>query len=169
MTKVVIFVSMYDRKELIAKVKGAIYYLLYLGIFCGIPIYISFCNFQNERQETKSALDSQKRRSIDGFLSKNDNNLGSYIDDEIQHLFKDGTYDAEVEYHNPNTGTHSSYDLPVDIEDNMVVKIHWPAGGWLDDSHFDPAELDGDGNAEFISDRGYTYEVHIDEAPEERN
>ena len=30
--------------------------------------------------------------------------------------YPDGTYCAEVEYYNPNTGTRSTYDLDVEVE-----------------------------------------------------
>jgi hypothetical protein len=74
--------------------------------------------------------------------------------------YSDGTYCAEVEYYNSRTGTSSSYTLNVEIEDNEVTKIYWPNGGWLDDDHFDPEELD-DGECSFTSDKGYDYEVEI--------
>ena len=75
--------------------------------------------------------------------------------------YKDGTYCAEVEYHNPNTGTRSTYSLNVEVENNELTLIHWPNGGWLDDSHFTPVELDERGYCSFTSDRGYEYEVQI--------
>lgn len=75
--------------------------------------------------------------------------------------YKTDTYCAEVEYYNPNTGTRSTYTLNVEVEDNELVKIHWPNGGWLDDSHFNPEELDSSGFCSFTSDRGYQYEIQI--------
>jgi hypothetical protein len=38
--------------------------------------------------------------------------------------------------------------------------IHFPNGGWLDDSHFDPPDI-SEGSASFTSDRGYEYDVQI--------
>lgn len=75
--------------------------------------------------------------------------------------YEDGTYCAEVEYYNPNTGTRSTYSLNVEVENNELTLIHWPNGGWLDDSHFTPVELDESGYCSFTSDRGYEYEVQI--------
>jgi hypothetical protein len=47
------------------------------------------------------------------------------------------------------------------VEFNEVVLIHWANGGWLDEDHFDPTELDSNGYCEFTSDQGYEYTVSI--------
>lgn len=75
--------------------------------------------------------------------------------------YPDDTYCAEVSYYNPNTGTNKNYDFNVDVENNELVKIHFPNDGWLDDSHFTPEELDKNGYCSFTSDKGYKYEVQI--------
>lgn len=75
--------------------------------------------------------------------------------------YPDGTYCAEVSYYNPNTGTNTKNDFNVDVESKAVLKIQFPNGGWLDDSHFTPAELDENGYCSFTSDKGYKYEVQI--------
>lgn len=74
--------------------------------------------------------------------------------------YTDGTYCAEVEYYNPNTGTRSTYTLEVEIENDELTVIHWPNGGWLDDSHFTPTDISS-GEASFTSDRGIEYTVRI--------
>ncbi|WP_202915937.1 hypothetical protein [Pontibacter pamirensis] len=74
--------------------------------------------------------------------------------------YSDGTYCAEVDYYNPNTGTSSTYTLEVEIEGNELTTIHWPSGGWLDDSHFSSTDI-SNGYASFTSDRGYHYTVTI--------
>lgn len=74
--------------------------------------------------------------------------------------YRDGTYCAEVDYYYSETGTSSTYTLNVDVEDNELVVIHWPNGGWLDDSHFVPVDISG-GEASFTSDRGVDYTVRI--------
>ncbi|PKV75290.1 hypothetical protein [Pontibacter ramchanderi] len=74
--------------------------------------------------------------------------------------YSDGTYCAEVDYYNPNTGNSSTYTLEVEIEDDDLTTIHWPNGGWLDDSHFSSTDISG-GSASFTSDRGYEYTVTI--------
>lgn len=79
--------------------------------------------------------------------------------------FESGDYCAEVDYYNPNTGTSSTYTLNVEVEDNVLVTVHWPNGGWLDETHYLPADLDEDGYCSFESDKGYEYEVRLNGSP----
>ncbi|WP_188619294.1 hypothetical protein [Flavobacterium suaedae] len=74
--------------------------------------------------------------------------------------YPDGTYCAEVEYYNPNTGTRNTYTLNVDVEDGDLTVIHWPNGGWLDETHFSPENISY-GEISFISDRGCEYVVTL--------
>ncbi len=74
--------------------------------------------------------------------------------------YEDGTYCAEIDYYYSETGTSSTYTLEVDIENNELTVIHWPNGGWLDDSHFSPPDI-SDGQASFTSGRGVDYTVSI--------
>lgn len=83
------------------------------------------------------------------------------IDEDGNEVYPDGTYCADVEYYNPDTGTRNSYTLNVEVENNEVTVIHWPNGGWLDDSHFSPEVLDSSGSCSFTSDKGYEYTIHI--------
>jgi hypothetical protein len=76
-------------------------------------------------------------------------------------LYPDDTYCADITYHNPKTGTRHTYTLNVEVESNQMIKIYWGNGGWLDDSHFTPEELDGNGECSFVSDKGYEYEIKI--------
>ena len=91
------------------------------------------------------------------------NGCGSNIDAEnySEDGYSDGTYCADVTYYNPNTGTENTYTLEVVVESNELVKIYWSNGGWLDEDHFTPEELDSDGYCSFSSDRGYEYTVQI--------
>jgi len=75
--------------------------------------------------------------------------------------YPDGTYMATIDYFNPETGYSAAYTLPVDVENEEVVQINFPNGGWLDGHHVDPAPLNDDGSASLESDRGATYEVQI--------
>lgn len=75
---------------------------------------------------------------------------------------QDGRYCSEVEYYNPNTGTRNTYDLDVEVENGYLTEIHWPNGGWLDQSHFSSTDI-SDGDCEFTSDRGYKYTVTLKE------
>ena len=74
--------------------------------------------------------------------------------------YMDGTYCAEVEYYYSETGTNSTYTLSVEVEDNQLIRIDWPNGGWLDDTHFTPVDIEN-GTVEFSSDRGVDYTVRI--------
>jgi hypothetical protein len=38
--------------------------------------------------------------------------------------YEDGTYCADVTYHNPNTGTTNTYTLNFEVEDNNLTKIY---------------------------------------------
>jgi hypothetical protein len=75
----------------------------------------------------------------------------------------DGNHTASIDYYNPETGHQATYDLDVDVVDCEVTEINFNNGGWLDDSHFSPTELDSDGNCEIEDDRGREYTVHIDD------
>jgi len=83
------------------------------------------------------------------------------IEGQTEEGFEDGTYCAEVEYYNSNTGTNSTYTLEVEVENNEVIQIYWGNGGWLDEDHFTAVELDSDGSCSFTSDKGYDYTVTI--------
>jgi len=88
-------------------------------------------------------------------------NNQDYDEYETEESFEDGTYCAYVEYYNPNTGTNSTYTLEVEVESNQVTRIYWSNGGWLDEDHFYPEDLDSDGTCTFTSDKGYEYTVTI--------
>jgi hypothetical protein len=49
----------------------------------------------------------------------------------------------------------------VEVESNQVTQINWNNGGWLDEDHFTPEELDTEGKCSFSSDRGYDYTIEI--------
>nr|GFC56020.1 hypothetical protein [Tanacetum cinerariifolium] len=74
--------------------------------------------------------------------------------------YADGTYCAQVDYYYPASGTNSTYTLLVDVDDNHLVKIHWPNGGWLDETHYSGPDIE-DGDANFTSDQGVEYTVRI--------
>lgn len=88
------------------------------------------------------------------------NGLSSDVN-ESSEKYPDDIYCAEVEYHNPNTGTTSSYILTVEVENNEIITINWPSGGWLDEDNFSGADLDEEGSTDFTSDYGYEYNIQI--------
>ncbi len=77
-----------------------------------------------------------------------------------QDEFSDGEYCAEIDYYNPDTGTSSTYTLPVEVENGELIRIEWSNGGWLDSSHFSPPDI-SDGTASFDDDRGREFEVKL--------
>lgn len=81
----------------------------------------------------------------------------NYYEDEEGY---NGTYCAEVEYYNPSTGTRSTYELDVEVENGYLVQIDWPNGGWLDETHFSSEDISS-GECSFTSDRGYHYTVTL--------
>jgi hypothetical protein len=83
------------------------------------------------------------------------------IDQKVDE-YSDGTWCAEVEYFNPNTGTRNTYSLNVEVENDELVKINWPNGGWLDESHFIAEDISS-GECSFMSDRGYEYTILLKE------
>ena len=106
--------------------------------------------------ESKPASNSDSESSKSKASNSYEKNIISNEDG-----YPDDTYCAEVQYHNPNTGTQSSYTLTVKVESNELVEIDWPNGGQLNENNFSNAELDEDGHSSFISDKGYDYEVQI--------
>ena len=84
-----------------------------------------------------------------------------YYEEESRRI-EDGTYPADVDYYNPGTGYSCNYTLDVVVQDGCVVEIDFPNGGYLDDSHIDPTELDEDGNCTVYDDKGREYDIHID-------
>ncbi len=76
--------------------------------------------------------------------------------------FEDGIYSATVDYYNPETGYSATYTLDVEVEDNQVTVIYFPNGGYLDDDHIWPADLDDSGFASVEGKDGKTYDVQID-------
>ena len=76
--------------------------------------------------------------------------------------FDDGEYDATVKYYNPKTYYTAKYDLKVDVKNCKVTVIHFPKGGWLDNTHIKAAALDEDGDASATDDKYRKWDIHID-------
>lgn len=94
--------------------------------------------------------------------SSGDSRYGRSVTDDYDLL--DGEFCADVDYYNPNTGTNSTYTLNVLVEDDYLVEIYWPNGGWLDTDHFYSEHI-GDGYCSFTSDLGYEYEITLNGEP----
>ena len=84
-----------------------------------------------------------------------------YYDNENNGI-EDGTYSADVDYYNPDTGYSATYTLDVEVQDGCVTTIYFPNDGYLDDSHIDATELDDDGGCVIYDDEGREFSIHID-------
>lgn len=111
-------------------------------------------NDRKSKQDTESSYSSSSKSSYSSDTQADE-------EQDENEKYPDDTYCAEVEYYNPNTGTHSSYTLTVEVESNEITQINFPNGGWLDNDHFSSVELEEDGTASFTSDKGYDYEITI--------
>ena len=80
---------------------------------------------------------------------------------EVVEGYPDDIYCAEVSYFNPRTGTRSAYTLKVEVQENEVVQINFPNGGWIDQNDFSDAFLEDDGTTSFVLDNGYQYDIAI--------
>ena len=106
-------------------------------------------------------ISCKQNKFSDSSLSQPYTNNSSVLNNNEDIQYADDTYCADVKYYNPNTGTHSTYRLTVEVESNQVISINFPNGGCLDTDHFNGAELDDEGAASFTSDKGYEYEIQI--------
>lgn len=78
---------------------------------------------------------------------------------------------ADVHYTNHDTDYENDYQLYVQVSNCQVVKIFFPKGGWLDESHIKPTDIVG-GEANVIDDKGREFEIsfpEIEYEPAERN
>ena len=110
------------------------------------------------KKNSDSSYENGNISEIDTEEVTDDNDFQTYYSQTGE--YPDGTYCSEIEYYNPSTGTRSTYDLDVEVEDGELTVIHWPNGGWLDETHFSPEDI-SDGECEFKSDRGYRYTVTL--------
>jgi hypothetical protein len=83
------------------------------------------------------------------------------IEGQTAEGYEDGTYCADVTYYNPNTGTTNDYSLSVEVVNNEVVQINFDNGGWMDNDHITPQELDENGECTLVNERDYEYTVKI--------
>lgn len=107
---------------------------------------------------------SCKNESNDSYINDSENEVQTlYNEDNTTSIetYSDGTYCADVDYYNPDTGTNNTYTLNVEVENNELTVIHWPNGGWLDSTHFSPEELDSNGSCSFTTYEGKQFDIQI--------
>lgn len=83
-----------------------------------------------------------------------------YYDNEGNSI-EDGTYSADVDYYNQETGYSATYTLDVEVQEGCITTIYFPNDGYLDDSHIDATELDDEGNCVICDDEGREFSIHI--------
>lgn len=74
-------------------------------------------------------------------------------------MYNDGNYCANVEYE--TSQGFSDVNIPVTVENGEVVKLFWSNGGYMDQSHFSGAIVDGDGSTYFTDDRDRTFYIEL--------
>jgi hypothetical protein len=135
-------------------------------ILIGILLFLLFqsCSSKSDKQSENNSSNSYNRSyesSSSNFSDEDEDNEDYSSSSGCK--FEDGTYSATVDYYNPETGYSQTYTLDVEVEDCEVVQINFPNGGWLDNDHITPAELDEDGSCTVDGEDGKSYEIQIDE------
>jgi hypothetical protein len=111
-----------------------------------VLVFVLFVAFQSCKKANSNYEDDE----TESFVSES----------ESSEAYPDGTYSADVEYYNPDTGTQNTYTLNVEVESNEVVKINF-SSGWLDSSEFSSETLDGNGYCSITCYDGRQFEVQI--------
>lgn len=127
--------------------------ILYL---LSMTIVFSSCNGSDNKYSGNSNSDYNYGETNEDNENEEDD---SY---ENANGFEDGTYSATVDYYNPETGYSTTYNLEVEVEDNHITIIYFPNGGYLDDDHIYPGELDEEGFVSIEGEEGKTYDIQID-------
>ena len=76
--------------------------------------------------------------------------------------YNNGTFPATVVYYNPATDYTANYTLDVTIQDCNIVKITFPKGGRLDDTHIKPTPIIN-GEADVVDDHKREFNVILPE------
>ncbi|MCZ2845125.1 MAG: hypothetical protein O2U61_01285 [Candidatus Bathyarchaeota archaeon] len=116
---------------------------------------------KNEHPKNTALDDDHVRIVYDSYGDSEDNDYDTnrtFINEGNE----DGIYTATVDYYNSKTGYITTYTLEVEIEDNEIITIYFPKGGYLDQFDFWSTELDEDGYAEVETDDGRYFDVQID-------
>ncbi len=124
-------------------------------------------NNSSRYDNSESSSDDVNEASNDEVRLNNDNSESSnqspnHISSENECNYEDGVHSATVYYSNPETGFSNTYTLDVEVEDCEVIQINFPNGGWLDNDHITPSELDKNGTCTVFGEEGKTYEVELE-------
>ena len=125
-------------------------------ILLSLLLFSNAC-ISNNSDSNNDSFDDETNSSS---LNYDDLDTESPEENNSNNYSYNGTYCAEVSYYNPRTGTSSVYTLEVEVENDILTTLHWPNGGWLDDSHFNGEDI-SDGNCSFTDDRAVDFEVTL--------
>jgi len=75
--------------------------------------------------------------------------------------FENGIHSAIVDYNNPKTGHTARYELEVHVKDCKIVQIDFPNGGWLDEDHIQPTQINKNREAVLKDDKGRQWKIHL--------
>lgn len=136
-------------------------------ISCGIALSLSVlsCSSKSDdqQQSSNSVTENNNLYSSPAVDEDQDEEDSDDLTMDSKCAYDDGTHSATVDYYNPDTGFSNTYTLDVDVEDCQVVQINFPNGGYLDNDHITPTDLDDDGTCSVEGDEGRTYDVQIDD------
>jgi len=125
--------------------------------------YIS-CNNAEDKKDDPAAISAPETNSTYTPATNSHHNFNTEEEnvEEKSTDFQDDAYSADVEYYNPETGTRNSYTLDVEVDNNTVTVIHFPKGGWIDETHITSGgELDEDGTTTIYTDEGHEFTITI--------
>lgn len=71
-----------------------------------------------------------------------------------------GTYCADVDYYNSNSGTQSHYTLTAKVTNGKLVQLNFPSGGHIDKVEFGYVAFDADSIA-YAKYKSKTYKVKL--------
>lgn len=117
------------------------------------------CSEKKESQEDNPTISNNEHR----YQSNQDEIVeDENPNDDLSCKYQDGSYDATVDYYNPETGYSATYTLVVEVQDCQIVQINFPNDGYLDEDHITYADIDENGEAYVYGEGGKTYEIQID-------
>jgi major membrane immunogen (membrane-anchored lipoprotein) len=129
--------------------------IVFIGIFS-----LNSCSEKKETKEDNSTIPNGNEQTYQSNQEEIDDN--EYANDDTGCKYEDGSYDATVDYYNPETGYSATYTLEVEVQDCQIVQINFPNDGYLDEDHITYADIDENGEAYVYGEGGKTYEIQID-------
>ncbi len=119
------------------------------------------CSEKKENKEDNSTISNnyneQRYQSNEEEIEDTEN-----PNDDSGCKYQNGSYDATVDYNNPETGYSATYTLEVEVQDCQIVQINFPNDGYLDEDHITFADIDENGEAYVYGEGGKTYQIQID-------